>query len=109
MIRPFYHLAFGAAVVGVLACGGSTTAPDIATTTFASSLNVHLSAMTKTSDGLYYQDSVIGTGAVVAPGDSISATYVGWLANGTSFDANTNLPFRLGTLIAGWNEGIPGM
>jgi FKBP-type peptidyl-prolyl cis-trans isomerase FkpA len=112
MTRPFRTLAFAAAAVcALVACGASSTAPDIATTTFASSLNVHLSSMTKTSDGLYYQDSVVGTGTTALAGKTITVTYFGWLVDGTQFDAAPNFQFPLGvgTVIAGWDEGLVGM
>lgn len=101
---------FGALLVVVASCEHSATAPDIATTTFASALNVNVASMTKTSDGLYYQDSVLGTGATAASGSNVTVAYHGWLVNDTTFDANT-ISFTLGVqqVIKGWDEGIVGM
>lgn len=59
-------------------------------------------------------DLVVGTGAEVKPGDTITAHYTGALAkDGTIFQSSldTGQPFTraLGELIKGWQEGIPGM
>jgi len=100
------------------ACGSDSTtapAPTIETATFAPALGVNLASSTKTTSGVYYRDLVVGTGAVVAAGQTLSAHYTGWLANGTQFDTNgptdTPYPFVLGTgnVIVGWHVGIPGM
>ena len=101
----------GALLVVAASCHDSSTAPDIATTTFATSLNVHLVSTTKTPDGLYYQDSVAGTGATAASGNTLTVTYTGWLPDGTKFDSNSGFKFQLGVgqVIAGWDEGMAGM
>ncbi len=100
------------------ACGSDSTtapAPTIETATFAPALGVNLASSTKTTSGVYYRDLVVGTGAVVAAGQTLSAHYTGWLANGTQFDTNgptdPPYPFVLGTgnVIVGWHVGIPGM
>ena len=112
----FAGLAATAAVA--VSCGDSSpapviaTAPNLDTVSFASSLNVHLSAMTKISDGLYYQDSVVGTGVTAVAGKSITANYTGWLPNGTSFQSGgfTNpTALGVGAFIIGWDEGLIGM
>lgn len=105
-------------VLSVAACLRGTavpSVPDIATTTFASALNVNLGAMTKTTDGLYYQDSIVGTGATAVSGDSVWVKYIGWLPDGTKFDASSDhgadFPFQLGIgyVIQGWDEGLVGV
>jgi FKBP-type peptidyl-prolyl cis-trans isomerase len=84
-------------------------------TTFAASLNVDLTKSIRTANGAYVRDFVVGTGPLVNIGDSISVRYTGWLADGTQFDSNVTMtvpyPFRVGTgtVIEGWDEGIPGM
>ena len=104
----------------VVSCGGSsTTTPDLggsdpATTVYAASLGVNLSAMTKLNKALYIQDVVSGTGAPAVSGHFIAVTYTGWLVNGTQFDSNVgkdSLSFPLGTgsVIAGWDQGLVGM
>ena len=83
--------------------------------TFASSLGVNLAASTRTTNGAYVRDLVVGTGAVVANGQSLNVKYTGWLANGTQFDSNAstsnlfNFTLGAGRVIAGWDQGIPGM
>lgn len=100
------------------ACGADDTgpdAPDIATTTFAPSLGIDLTQMTKTATGLYWRDLSVGTGATVTVGVQASVRYTGWLANGTQFDSNVGAasPFRFtvggGGTIAGFDEGVRGM
>lgn len=90
--------------------GGSNPATE----TYAASLGVNISAMTKKSDALYIQDLVVGSGAVGTSGHSIAVTYTGWLSNGTQFDSNVgkdSLAFTLGVgrVINGWDQGLVGM
>jgi peptidylprolyl isomerase len=85
-----------------------------ATETYAASLGVNISQMTKKSDALYVQDLVVGTGAEATNGKTLGMTYTGWLVNGTQFDSNvgkTTFSFVLGNqdVIAGWDLGIVGM
>jgi FKBP-type peptidyl-prolyl cis-trans isomerase len=83
-------------------------------TNFASSLGVNLAASTKTANGTYYRDLVVGTGATVATGQTIKVRYTGWLANGTQFDSNTAKPdpleFKVGAgqVISGFDDGLVG-
>ena len=87
----------------------------IETTQFAPSLEVDLSAMTKTPSGLYFRDLAVGNGKAAAPGNTVSVRYAGSLPNGQQFDATgpSDAPFvfRLGQqeVIAGWDEGVAGM
>lgn len=117
-MRNSSHLLLLAVCVPGLACShdsaapsNTSTPPNIATATFAPSLNVNVAAMTKTADGLYYQDSVSGTGTTAASGHNVTVAYTGWLTNGSQFDANPSFPFTLGVgqVIAGWDEGVAGM
>jgi FKBP-type peptidyl-prolyl cis-trans isomerase len=93
----------------------SLTPATVETTTFAASLGVDLTKSTRTSNGDYIRDFVVGTGPLVSIGDSISVRYTGWLSDGTQFDSNTgaSAPFGVrigaGKVIPGWEEGIPGM
>lgn len=101
-----------------LAACKSETGPrvqTIETTTFAPALNVDLSQMQRTTNGVYYRDLVVGQGARLDAGTPMAAYYTGWLANGTQFDSNVGasspLPFTLGAgrVIPGWDEGLLGM
>jgi FKBP-type peptidyl-prolyl cis-trans isomerase len=118
------HKAFAAAVALVVLasnCSADLTGSDLtppgtdpATTTYASSLGINISAMTKLSSSLYIQDLVPGTGASGASGDSVIITYTGWLVDGTQFQSNLGkqpFGFRLGAglVIKGWDQGIVGM
>jgi FKBP-type peptidyl-prolyl cis-trans isomerase FkpA len=110
-----------------LACGGASTpassassasaAPqpvafqgDVERTTFAPSLAVDLSAMTKRATGLYVQDLEMGTGGVAIRGKSVVVRYAGWLSNGKQFDSG-EVTVTLGTnkVIRAWEEGLLGM
>jgi FKBP-type peptidyl-prolyl cis-trans isomerase len=114
--RAYASLAL---VLFAAACGGdSPTAPsepsDPATETFAASLGVNLSQMTRKSADLYLQDMVVGTGTEATTGRLVRVTYTGWLKNGTQFDSNVGkalLPLTLGNheVITGWEQGIVGM
>jgi len=87
---------------------------QIEETNFAASLDVNLAASTKTAHGAYYRDLVVGTGATVSTGQTISVRYTGWLSNGTQFDSNTTKPdpltFKLGAgqVIVGFDEALVG-
>ena len=71
---------------------------------------------TATSTQVQAQEVSVGTGAVAAPGDTVSVLYVGQLPDGTIFDSsaahgNQPLVFTLGAqgLIAGFQIGVNGM
>jgi FKBP-type peptidyl-prolyl cis-trans isomerase len=114
----FLRAAALCAVIASTAClsGESTSITEntVEQTTFAASLGVNLSASTRTANGAYYRDIVVGTGATVATGQTISVRYTGWLPNGTQFDSNTSKPtplvFKVGSgeVISGFDEGLVG-
>ena len=70
---------------------------------------------------LQVTDTVIGTGAAAAAGNTLRVNYTGWLYSatapdyrGTQFDTSvgrTPFQFRLGAgqVIAGWDQGLVGM
>jgi FKBP-type peptidyl-prolyl cis-trans isomerase len=68
-------------------------------------------------DGLKYVDLKVGTGDVAKSGDNVTVQYTGWLSTGGKpFDTSRQEgrgPFTVqigrGNVIAGWDEGIPGM
>ena len=118
MPRSFRLIAFALPAL-FAACVNPTSAPPtpvevpIESTTFASSLGVNLASSTKIN-GMYIRDIVVGTGPMVAVGQTLSMHYSGYLANGTLFDSNTgNTPFTFqlgrGQVIGGWDVGIQGM
>ena len=83
------------------------------TQTFAASLAIDLSSMTKLPTGVYIKDLKAGSGtAAVVSTSTILAFYTGWLANGTVFDSNvgsTVLTIPLSNLIPGWKSGLLGL
>ena len=109
-------LALAAALLATIAACQSVEAPneDPASTTYAPSLGVDISRMTKSPTGLYYQDLVTGTGALADSGKTLRVYYTGWLTSGEQFDSNrSKTPFEfvlgLGAVIKGWDEGLKGM
>jgi len=63
---------------------------------------------------LVITDLVVGTGDEAAPGATVDVHYLGVeFETGEEFDASWNrgssINFPLGSLIAGWQQGIPGM
>jgi FKBP-type peptidyl-prolyl cis-trans isomerase len=67
------------------------------------------------SGDLKMEDIIIGTGAEVKSGDTLSMDYVGTLTDGTKFDSSIDRgePFEFtigqGSVIQGWEQGILGM
>ncbi len=102
--------------VTLSSCGGGAGGSSSSTTTSCSSgssANSGSSSVTVLSTS----DSVIGTGAVAAAGDTLSVTYTGWLYDasatndqGTEFGSGP-LTFELGvgSVIKGWDQGLVGM
>ena len=99
---------------GCLDSSGPGAVVPIEETNFASTLGVDLSKSTRTANGVYYRDLVVGTGAVVANGQTLDVKYTGWLSSGFQFDSNANdtapYSFVLGTgnVITGWHDGLQG-
>ena len=97
------------------ACASSPPAPGPESVTFAPALNVDLAAMQRLPSGVYARDLRIGDGAPAAAGRELAVHFVGWLPDGTVFDALTDpeppVDFRLGEgrVIRGWDEGLVGM
>jgi FKBP-type peptidyl-prolyl cis-trans isomerase FkpA len=67
-------------------------------------------------DGLKYIDLKVGTGTLVHSNDIVTVQYTGWLNDGTKFDSSRDpsrsafaVTLGQGQVIAGWDEGIPGM
>jgi len=98
-------------------CSDSPTLPPLPEELeFAPSLGVDLAAMHQMPNGLYWLDEVVGVGATVRIGDRALVEYEGFLHNGTKFDSSRDRgepyptpPIGSGSLIQGWELGIPGM
>ena len=107
-------LLLAASLLATAACNNDITGleppSDPATETFAPSLGVNISAMTRTEEGVYYLDQTVGTGAeVTADTDSVRVTYALYLKDGRLVEANSNVLFVLDALIPGFRIGLKGM
>ncbi len=103
-----------AVLIATASCNNEVTGleppSNPATETFAPSLGVDLTAFSKTSDGVYYKDAVVGTGTeVVTTTDSLRVTYSGYLKDGTLFDSGTNAKFVPAGVVPGFRSGLLGM
>jgi peptidylprolyl isomerase len=77
------------------------------------------SQMTTTSSGLQFEDTVVGTGAAPATGQTCVMHYTGWLyqdgKKGAKFDSSLDrgqpfeFPIGTGRVIKGWDEGVATM
>jgi len=113
----FRSLMVSLLLIASLGCGGEDSdSGDPAQVTYAPALGVDLTAMERRDSGLYVQDIVAGTGTTATAGRQVTVDYTGWLPDGTQFDSSKapgRPPFSFtpgqGRVIAGWEEGIPGM
>jgi FKBP-type peptidyl-prolyl cis-trans isomerase FkpA len=68
-----------------------------------------------TDSGLRLEDLSCGRGTSAARGDTVTVDYVGSLRDGTVVDSSRGrrepftFPLGAGQVIAGWEEGVPGM
>lgn len=115
----------GVAALALLAACDLSTEPNVpapidpAKDTYAPSLGVDISTMTKTASGLYYKNKVVGTGAAAQSGDSVQVHFTLWLTNGTKVQSSkdgTLGPLRIllgdnsvNGAIPGFQEGVMGM
>jgi len=95
---------------------GQPASPDQSPTVTTTQTEPTTPMNIENSDQLQIVDTIVGTGAAAAAGDSVTVNYVGSLTNGTVFDASANhgttgFTFNLGAgqVIKGWDEGIVGM
>jgi peptidylprolyl isomerase len=121
--KPVLAVALSLALTILAACGLESTEPGTPsnpeTETFASSLGIDLKApgwVKLSPSGVFYRDSVVGTGATAARGNAIQVDYTLYLKDGqrleSSKDAGSGgFAFNLGAgqVIPGWDVGVPGM
>lgn len=103
-----------AALVATASCNNDITGleppSNPATETFAASLGVDITTFSRTVDGVYYKDAVVGTGVeVITTSDSVRVTYSGYLKDGTLFDSGTNSKFIPAAVVQGFRSGLLGM
>jgi FKBP-type peptidyl-prolyl cis-trans isomerase FkpA len=93
--------------------GCNLTDPQIiAPASEVAAVQAYLTANTITAtphpSGFFYSIGVQGSGATSGLCSTVTVKYTGRLTNGTIFDSNnTGIQFQLGSLIAGWQKGIP--
>lgn len=102
------------ATVALSACNLDTpTFPDQpsdpATETFASNLKIDIATMQKTTNGTYYKDVSVGTGAALASPQIVVMTYAGFLKNGSVFLTGQSESVSLGASPFGLQDAMPGM
>jgi len=110
--RALVVAAFVAAGAVAAACASAPrVVPPLSNSAIAPSLGVDLAEYTRTTDGLYYRDLVVGTGDEAVASSRVTVAYRLLLANGTQVDSSAGLPIRLARdpIIPGWKLGIPGM
>ena len=78
--------------------------------TFAPSLGVDLSKMTRLPSGVYIQDLVVGSGVSLLLGDYADVKYIGWLRTGFQFtQGETRFLMGNNEVIVGFEQGVTGM
>lgn len=82
---------------------------DPATETFASSLHIDLSTMTKTASGVYYKDVTVGTGDSLATQSNITVSYLLFLKNAALVTQQLNVTESLTAEPQGFRDGVAGM
>ena len=108
-----HPIALAIAVSVGLACAGgpSPVTDDVPASANAPSLGVNLTEYTRTPEGLFYNDVVVGDGAAVDDRSRVTVAYRGLLAGGAQVDSSTGLTFRMGSgqVLKGWQIGLKGM
>jgi FKBP-type peptidyl-prolyl cis-trans isomerase len=113
-------LSLSIAVIWQLVKGDDTNSSKNATTTSQENKlqGTKLQNFTPIPDAsvteLQKTDTKIGTGEEVKPGDTVTAHYTGAVASTgiifqSSHDTGQPIPFSLGGVIKGWQDGVPGM
>jgi FKBP-type peptidyl-prolyl cis-trans isomerase len=116
MKRLVQLLALAATAVSAPGCNNDVAGlgppSNPATETFAPSLGVDISQMTKMPNGVYYQDIVVGPStadSVLSSTFEVKIDYAGYLTNGKLFDTGTASTLPLANLIQGFRTGMVGM
>lgn len=96
-----------------LSFGGFEIFPSTATPT-PTQEPVVTSQTSPSNEKVVIEDLVVGEGAEAKAGDTVTVHYTGTLEDGTQFDSSIGgepyaTQIGAGTVIAGWDQGIPGM
>jgi FKBP-type peptidyl-prolyl cis-trans isomerase len=103
-----------ASLLATVSCNNDITGlgppSDPATETFAASLNVNISQMTKLPGGTYIRDISLGAGdSVKAETDTVWVTYSLRLKDAKLIESGTNVKFTVPLLIPGFRAGLINM
>lgn len=115
MRRLFFALLCALPLAAACADASGPSDPDLNTVEFAPALGVDISTMERVGTGVYIRDLKVGEGDSVAIGRTLQVRYRLWLPDGTAIEDNlapkATYPLVLGQrrVIAGWEQGIPGM
>jgi len=97
----------------VSSCSLNTDAPNEPTDptkeTFAASLNVDIPSMTRTPNGAYYRDLVVGTGDPIAGQPNIVISYIEFLKDAKVVGSVTSATQALSRMVPGLQEAVQGM
>lgn len=87
----------------------SVVAPANEVQTLQAYIAANHPAATQQASGFFYEISNQGSGGTATVCSNVTVKYSGYLvSNGTKFDENlTGVTFPLGSLIVGWQKGIP--
>lgn len=109
-------IILAAACLAAVACNNDVAGlgppSDPATETFAPSLGVDISQMTRMSNGVYYKDVVVGPStadSVWSKTASVKVNYAGYLKDGKLIDSGSGSVFELSVIIPGFRLGMMGM
>jgi FKBP-type peptidyl-prolyl cis-trans isomerase FkpA len=86
------------------------TAPAAETAAVQAYLTANSITAIQHPSGFFYSISAQGSGNAANPCSAVTVKYTGRLTNGNIFDTNspaTGAQFQLGSLITGWQKGIP--
>jgi peptidylprolyl isomerase len=113
------HFTRRDAIVASLAASLTGTLTSLSSTPAAAQAAGKPMTETTTASGLRITDTVVGTGAAPAKGQTCVMHYTGWLYNdgtkGKKFDSSVDrgqpFEFKLGVgqVIGGWDEGVGSM
>lgn len=107
-------LALIAAVIAFVVTRGNSAGQPVISAPLCQNLPAFKPLDPKSISTLRVEDFSVGTGAQATSGKTLTMNYIGYLPSGKSFDTSCNgqpfvTPIGLSRVIAGWDQGIPGM